>query len=82
MSYCRFYDADAYIFRNAGGGFECCACSFKPHSFRMLSIFGLLLHCLKHSFYHDMIPSRAYKRIFYEIVTLQWFNFDSSKKAR
>lgn len=26
MSYCRFGEADAYIFAHIAGGYECCAC--------------------------------------------------------
>jgi hypothetical protein len=30
MAYCRFSDADAYLFGHVNGGFECCACGLAP----------------------------------------------------
>lgn len=32
MSYCRFSDADVYIFESSTGG-ECCACPLHPEPF-------------------------------------------------
>lgn len=30
MAYCRFSNADAYLFGNMDVGFECCSCSLAP----------------------------------------------------
>lgn len=77
MSYCRFGDSSAYIFRDANGGYTCCACWFHKKPFgskNFKTIFGLLLHCVRHTLRGHNIPKYVYKRLAQEIVTLQWIN--------
>jgi hypothetical protein len=40
MSYCRFIDADAYIYYDVRYGLYCCACSLMPLKEADMSIFG------------------------------------------
>lgn len=75
MSYCRFTNSDAYIFKDANGGFTCCWCAFQTRvaNKHISSIFGLLLHCFKHSFSGHHIPLCTYKQILKDIIRLKWF---------
>ncbi len=78
MSYCRFFDADAYIFRDSDNSFCCCACYFSKGLLEdkfILSLFGLFFHCIRHSLSGQNIPFHVYKRIFIEMIQLKWFNF-------
>ena len=40
MSYCRFIEADAYIYDDVYHGIICCACSLMPLQEADMSIFG------------------------------------------
>lgn len=35
MSYCRFGEADIYLFADSSGGFTCCACYLLPKRFQV-----------------------------------------------
>lgn len=82
LSYCRFSDADIYLFQHAQGGWECCACScnyakigdrrWPPGPKRLKTIFGVLLHCLRHSLKKDYVPGDVYGQLLKEMLRGQW----------
>lgn len=41
MSYCRFVEADAYIYDDINQGIICCACSLMPTQEADFSVFGI-----------------------------------------
>lgn len=70
MSYCRFGEADAYIFASTEGGFECCACIIShplPFSFTCETEEELLLHITKHRIVGDYIPESVDAELLREI---------------
>lgn len=45
MSYCRFSEADVYVYASSGGGLDCCFCSLQEREFETKpdSLLGFLL---------------------------------------
>ena len=70
MSYVRWGNegSDVYIYANAGGGWNCCACK------QCWTIFGLLFHLLKHKICGDCVPGYVFIRIFQDINNFYWIN--------
>lgn len=70
MSYCRFLEADAYIYEHVGGFIECCGCSLTdPEDGEIFEFFHantareMLTHMDEHRAAGDYIPERAYDGI-------------------
>ena len=70
MSYCRFYNADAYIYEHVRGFIECCACFItEPEEGEVLSFYRantareILAHIDEHIAVGDYIPQSAIERI-------------------
>lgn len=70
MSYCRFGEADAYIFENINGYFECCLCSIAPDTIASTIVNTreeLLFHIYEHRELGDFIPESVDLELFREI---------------
>lgn len=70
MSYCRFLEADAYIYEHVSGWIECCGCSLEdPEAgedfgfFRAKTAGEMLAHIEKHREAGDSIPQYTDERI-------------------
>jgi hypothetical protein len=74
MSYCRWSEGDVYAFGDCEGQYTCCCCLFETglRSKQVKTLFGLLLHLLRHKFAGHYVPSRAFEMIWDEIKTGQW----------
>ena len=62
MSYCRFVEADVYVFFN-GKQLECCACSIVPEevfSFRGHSTGEMVKHLWQHQNKGDHVPEYVF----------------------
>lgn len=70
MSYCRFTEADAYIFESINGYFECCICSIAPDTVASTIVNTreeLLFHVYEHRELGDYIPESVDFRLLREI---------------
>lgn len=70
MSYCRFTEADAYIFESINGYFECCLCSIAPDTIASTIVNTreeLLFHVYEHRELGDYIPESVDFRLLREI---------------
>jgi hypothetical protein len=67
MSYCRFGEADAYIYEHVGGWIECCACSLASvdglKSFKAETHEDMFRHVLHHRAAGDYIPQDVDDRL-------------------
>ena len=70
MSYCRFYDSDAYIYEHVGGFIECCGCFItEPEDGELVGFYRantareMLAHIDEHIAAGDYIPQSAIERI-------------------
>lgn len=66
MSYCRFFEAEAYIYASVDGGIECCMCSLHPGdfgSYTFTTYQDVLDHVAKHRENGDYIPESVDKRL-------------------
>jgi hypothetical protein len=69
MSYCRFLQADAYIFMHVGGFLTCCGCSLPiendigVHSFEANSTQEMLDHIDAHLEAGHLIPGFVKERL-------------------
>lgn len=70
MSYCRFGEADAYIFNHVDGYLICQACFLPPdrHSFTTHSRSTMLAHVQMHRTRGHRIPQRVDERLKREIA--------------
>jgi hypothetical protein len=62
MSYCRFIEADVYVFFN-GKHLECCACIIVPEeefSFRASSTGDMVKHLWQHQNKGDYVPEHVF----------------------
>lgn len=69
MSYCRFAEADVYIYASVNGGIECCGCSLeegKPF-FNSPTEEGMLEHIAAHREAGDHVPLDVDERLKKEI---------------
>jgi hypothetical protein len=65
MSYCRFIEADAYVFFN-GKSLECCACILRDEnefSFRAYSTGDMVKHLWRHQNNGDYIPEYVFDNL-------------------
>lgn len=71
MSYCRFGNADAYIFEHVGGYWQCCGCSLARSGtideWNFPTRRAMLAHIAKHREAGDYIPSDVDERLQQEI---------------
>jgi hypothetical protein len=66
MSYCRFGEADAYIYESFDNNWQCCGCSLSDnwsHATRE----AMLAHIAEHRDAGDYIPERVDERLREEI---------------
>ena len=70
MSYCRFSNADAYIYEHVGGFIECCGCFItEPEDGELVGFYRantareILAHIDEHIAAGDYIPQSAIERI-------------------
>lgn len=63
MSYCRFLEADVYVFMHVGGHLECCACFLGERepwgSFQAKSTQEMVDHLEKHTAAGHFIPGHV-----------------------
>jgi hypothetical protein len=57
MSYCRFIEADVYIFMSVGGWLECCGCSLGRSRFD--STQEMIDHIAEHRENNDYVPEHV-----------------------
>lgn len=68
MSYCRFANGDAYVFRNLHGELECCACRLTPAgewfgTYTTEDPASMLKHLERHKQAGHRIPQAAIERL-------------------
>lgn len=71
MSYCRFIEADVYIFESVSGYLECCGCSITEPgsekqiflSFRANTVDEMLEHIAKHRKRGEFVPEDVDERL-------------------
>jgi hypothetical protein len=79
MSYCRFSDADIYLYDDVGGYINCCACSIAPKHNTLFTTGGKLFgkkirpckyctgsgcdHCMMHGDTHLFTASEALEHV-------------------
>lgn len=72
MSYCRFMESDAYIFKNLKGEFECCACALMSleayNSFYASTEEEMLEHIAEHRAAEHDIPEFVDEKLKREIA--------------
>ena len=66
MSYCRFADGDAYVYRSGPGSIVCCGCSLGD-DFVAKNPSEMLKHLREHIKAGDKIPQDAIDRLLREI---------------
>jgi hypothetical protein len=72
VSYCRFLEADAYIFEHVGGFWQCCDCALSTEEWGSADFNTreeLLAHIDKHRQAGHYIPDNVDKRLHEEIRT-------------
>lgn len=72
MSYCRFIEADVYVFEDTGGFFCCCGCSLSEinwGSFNCTHRSQMIDHLKKHQELGDYVPEHVFDRLKQEIYT-------------
>lgn len=69
MSYCRFGEADVYIYASVNGGIECCGCSLGEGTafFNSPTEEGMLEHIAAHRAAGDHVPLDVDERLKKEI---------------
>lgn len=70
MSYCRFGEADIYLYESIYGGFECCMCSLSEGdtwSTIMKTRMEVLFHVRQHRAIDDYVPDEVDFRLLQEI---------------
>lgn len=70
MSYCRFSEADVYLFESTNGGFECCLCSIASETLAstiMETRMEVLFHVRQHRAVNDYVPESVDFRLLQEI---------------
>lgn len=71
MSYCRYGEADAYIYQDIEGGLVCCGCNLRGSDSEFTFIATGPLEMLKHVFDHrmanDYIPESVDSRLIEEL---------------
>ena len=68
MSYCRFLEADVYVFMHVDGFLQCCACSITDDddhwgSFNAFSTAEMINHLNKHKELGHDVPDRVFENI-------------------
>jgi hypothetical protein len=66
MSYCRFLEADVYVFMHVSGHLECCACFMSEDawdSFEAHSTQEMIDHLNKHKAAGHDVPERVFKEL-------------------
>ena len=70
MSYCRFLEADVYVYMHVGGWIECCGCRFSREEseffggfFRAYSTQQMTDHLRMHQREGDYVPERVFLRM-------------------
>jgi hypothetical protein len=64
MSYCRFLDADVYVFMNVSGWLECCACTLESGEWKSLSFYStqeMIDHLKAHVEAGHNVPDHVFK---------------------
>ena len=59
MSYCRFGEADVYVFVNAGGWLECCGC-VNDENWHYYSTDDMIAHLKEHKSTGDNVPDYVF----------------------
>lgn len=70
MSYCRFLDADVYVFASTTGAFECCGCWLGDHSFRTPSRTAMIAHLGEHRAAGHHVPDYVFAEFEAEIAAV------------
>ena len=68
MSYCRFMEADVYVFMDVGGFLNCCACNITDDedqwgSFHAFSTVEMIDHLNIHRMLGQHVPESVFKEI-------------------
>jgi hypothetical protein len=66
VSYCRFVEADVYVFMHVGGHLECCACILHKEdwgSFQADSTQKMIDHLIEHKNAGHHIPEHVYANL-------------------
>lgn len=65
MSYCRFSEADVYVFMNVGKWLECCMCTLghgqESESYRAGNTKTMINHLNKHKISGHHVPTQVYQ---------------------
>ena len=72
MSYCRFGEADVYVYDSVQGWFECCACLLKSEflvSFTTKTRSRMIAHLEEHIAEGHIVPTYVIERLQAEIET-------------
>ena len=70
MSYCRFSDADIYLYRTVDGEFVCQLCRLVTHDIEMHTIEEAIEHVKKHLASGDYVPDYVLERLNSELEQL------------
>lgn len=57
MSYCRFIEADVYIYMDVGGWLTCCACPLRDTWFKAWDTQSMLDHIAEHRKAGHYVPA-------------------------
>lgn len=69
MSYCRFGEADVYVYPSVMGGIECCACRLNQGESQNLPLRSQMIeHLHEHQIAGHHVPARVFQRLEREIV--------------
>jgi hypothetical protein len=68
LSYCRFMEADVYVFMDVGGFLNCCACNITDDedqwgSFHAFSTVEMIDHLNTHRMLGQHVPESVFKNI-------------------
>lgn len=63
MSYCRFSDADVYVYTDCNEGLTCCGCSLDENWYYGDDYKALLAHLDLHRKGGDFVPDYVYEEI-------------------
>lgn len=67
MSYCRFLEADVYVFMHVSGWLECCMCSLVEHqeeiSFEAHDTDTMIAHLKKHVAVKHNVPQHVFDNL-------------------
>lgn len=81
MSYCRFLDADVYVFMSVGGWLECCGCWLadeeEGNAYTASTTQQMVEHLRRHEEIGHLVPPHVYDELWADDEE----NFGDSGKA-